>query len=65
LPTSIEQLAIAARDTLGDGSDPSLVASLDPEGSEITARRDKEISEGSEDPISLKPEVRHSHIVNQ
>lgn len=59
-PAEREQLAIAAWESLADGSDPSLVVSLDPEGIEIAARRDKEISEGSEDPISHEQFIRQT-----
>lgn len=57
-PAEREQLALRAWESLGDGSDSALVASLDPEGIEIAKRRDKEISEGSEKAISHQQFLR-------
>jgi hypothetical protein len=51
-PAEREQLALAAWESLGDGSDLASVAALDPEGIEIAKRRDKEISECSKEAIS-------------
>ena len=53
-PAEREQLALAAWESLGDGSDLGSVATLDPAGIEIAKRRDKEISEGSKEAISHK-----------
>jgi len=59
-PAEREALALKAWESLGDGSDPAVVASLDPEGLEIARRRDKEISEGSEEPISHEQFLRRT-----
>ena len=57
-PEEREQLALAAWESLGDGSDLASVATLDPEGIEIAKRRDNEISEGSKEAISHEQFLR-------
>jgi len=59
-PAEREQLALAAWESLGDGSDLGSVATLDPEGIEIAKRRDNDISEGSKEAISHREFLRRT-----
>lgn len=51
-PEEREHLALSAWESLGDGSDTVIAASLDPEGIEVAKSRDRELSSGSIKPIS-------------
>lgn len=59
-PAEREQLALAAWESLGDGSDLASVAALDPEGIEIAKRRDNELTEGSKEAISHEEFLRRT-----
>ena len=51
-PKERELLALAAWESLGNGSDVSINELLDPEGVEIANERDRELSSGAVKPIS-------------
>lgn len=46
-PGEREHLALAAWESLGDGSDAAIIALLDPQGIDIARKRDDELSAGS------------------